>query len=90
MINNEFVIEGFERYKSDDGKCLYAIKITDGNRSKEEKEYIKFMSDYFDDCIKKGIEPKIECHETVDENYYILHDYIEWFNHRKDNLFLST
>jgi len=30
MINNEFTIDGFERYKSDDGKYLYTIKIIDG------------------------------------------------------------
>ena len=61
-------------------------KVANENQSQEAKEFINTMNEYMVNCEKNNIEPKIEMREKIDENYYALHDYIYWFNHRKDNI----
>jgi uncharacterized membrane protein (DUF106 family) len=67
-------------------KASNFYKVTKENQLQEEKDFIKTMNEYMEHCEKNNVEPKIEKIEKMDEAYYALHDYIDWFNHRKDNI----
>jgi len=69
-----------------DIKASDFYKVTNDNQSQQEKEFTKLMSEYAEYCGKNNIEPKIEMIEIINDAYYALHDYIYWFNHRKNNI----
>lgn len=71
-----------------DIKASDFYKVTPENHPEStiEKEFAEMMNQYAKYYEKNNIEPKIKKVEKIDDAYFALHDYIDWFNHRKDNI----